>query len=359
MINCAGYIWNHALALQNRYYHLTGKYIHLGKLKSYIAHLRMKTQRYGWWQLLGSQAAQEILERLDSTFLKFFKKQGGKPSFKKVRSYRSFTLKQNGYKLLTDHKAKVGLIRIGQHQYKFIKHRPLMGRVKTVTVKRDSCRRLWICFSVEEQVPEPIKAEPRYVAGFDFGLKTFLTDHANTTYLNPQFFKQNLARFKLLGRQFSRKQQGSHNYKRAKYALARANIRISDKRRDYHFQLAHELCDQYDVLCFEDLNLDGMKRLWGRKVSDLAFGQFLNILKHVAFKRGKVVVQIERWERTTGKCSCCGHLQSLELRERIFHCIACGVVLDRDHNAAINICYAGASALGLEVVRPFSEGSLV
>lgn len=66
---------------------------------------------------------------------------------------------------------------------------------------------------------------------------------------------------------------------------------MADKRRDAHFRLAHELCDHYDLLCFEDLNLDGMKRLWGRKVSDLAFGQFLTMLKQMATKRGKAVVQ--------------------------------------------------------------------
>jgi putative transposase len=103
------------------------------------------------------------------------------------------------------------------------------------------------------------------------------------------------------------------------------------------------LCDQFDVLCFEDLNLDGMKRLWGRKVSDLAFYQFIGTLKYVATKRGKTVVQIGRFERTTGKCSHCGQLQALALRERTFHCDSCGFTIDRDHNAAMNIQYSGAS----------------
>jgi len=84
--------------------------------------------------------------------------------------------------------------------------------------------------------------------------------------------------------------------------------------------------------------------LWGRKVSDLAFYQFMNLVKWVALKRGKTVLQIGRFERTTGKCSACGHLQTLELRERTFHCASCGLVLGRDHNAAINICHAGSSA---------------
>jgi putative transposase len=141
-----------------------------------------------------------------------------------------------------------------------------------------------------------------------------------------------------------KKPYGTNNRKKAAKLISRTHIRVADKRRDAHFKLAHDLCDQYDVLCFEDLNIAGMKALWGRKVSDLAFSQFVNILKHIAAKRGKTVLQIGRWERTTGKCSGCGHERDMELRERTFRCEACGLVLSRDHNVAINILHAGASA---------------
>jgi len=89
-------IWNHALALQRRYYRLTGKYISISVLQNHIAYLRMHTQRYGWWKRLGSQAVQEICQRLDTAYQRFFKKQGGLPHFKKVKKYKSFTLKQAG-----------------------------------------------------------------------------------------------------------------------------------------------------------------------------------------------------------------------------------------------------------------------
>jgi putative transposase len=94
-------------------------------------------------------------------------------------------------------------------------------------------------------------------------------------------------------------------------------------------------------MVFEDLNLDAMKRLWGRKVSDLGFAQFVKVLDWVAFKRGKRVEKISRWERTTGKCSNCGHTQKLDLSDRVFQCQHCGHTLGRDHNAAINILEAG------------------
>jgi len=112
---------------------------------------------------------------------------------------------------------------------------------------------------------------------------------------------------------------------------------------------------------FEDLNIDGMKRMWGRKVSDLGFAQFLEIMQYVAFKRGVIFGQCARFERTTQKCSGCKHKQSVELRERVFHCQNehCGLILDRDHNAAINILYAGASASGLRGASDSFGSSLV
>jgi putative transposase len=113
------------------------------------------------------------------------------------------------------------------------------------------------------------------------------------------------------------------------------------------FKLANELCEQFDVLVFEDLNTAAMKRLWGRKVSDLGFGKFLTILKHIATLRGKVVLQIGCFELTMQPCSRCGESQKLTFKQRQFDCPHCGLSLDRDHNAAIQrlgMLRAGASA---------------
>ena len=346
-INIAGTVWNHALALQKRYYRLTGKYIDFATMHKHVAHLRMRTQRYAFWKQVGSQSVQNILERLDDGYLRFFKKIAKRPpKYKKVRQRKSFTLTQAGWKLLDGNK-----IQISGRIYKFVKHRPMNGVIKTLTVKRDAANRLWLFFSVVEPVVIPKQVTPGKIAGFDFGLKTFLTDHTGNLYVSGLHHRHALRRLRLLQSRKDKKPHGTNNRKKAARFISRTHIRIADQRRDAHFKLAHELCDHYDVLCFEALNIAGMKALWGRKVSDLAFYQFMSILKHIAAKRGKTIVQIDRWERTTGKCSVCGHLQMLELRERAFHCDSCGLTLDRDHNAAINIRYAGASAYtSLEVV---------
>jgi len=102
------------------------------------------------------------------------------------------------------------------------------------------------------------------------------------------------------------------------------------------------------VLCFETLNLKGMKRLWGRKVSDLALRDFLNILEWVAKKKGKQVVYIDRWYPSSKTCSCCGHvLETLDLQEREWRCPGCQSVNGRDENAAKNIQAVGASTVEL------------
>ena len=336
-IDIAGIIWNHSLALSKRYYRLYGKGISFNRLMSHIAKLRRSVPRYNYWGKLGSQAVQDVVQRLQKAYKRFFNRQGGFPRFKKVKKYRSFTLKQTGWKLLGGNKIKI----LG-HNYKFAKSREIVGTVKTITVKRDTMDRLWLCFSlvIKEPMPEATTGE---IAGFDFGLKTFLTASDGTQIQSPQFFKQSQRKIAALNRELSRKQPGSNNHARAKYRLAKAHNDIFNKRRDWFYKLAHHLCDQYAVLCFEDLNLKAMQRLWGRKVSDLAFSKFLHIVHHVAGKRGCRVVIIDRWTPTTSVCSGCGCKQKLELHERIFQCKACGLSIDRDHNAAVNIQRVGAS----------------
>ena len=288
-------------------------------------------------------SVQAVLQQLDDSYKRFFKKQGGRPRFRKVKKRKSFTLKQAGWKLIDCDKPKRGITRIMGKDYKFVMHRPIKGDIKTVTIKRDVAGQLWVIFSVVEcmLIPDKVEISAGKIGGFDFGLKHFLTDSDGYTVASPQYFKQDLSRMRKIQSRVSKKPDGSNNKRNGLKHIARRHIRIADKRRDFAFKLAHELCDNFDILCFEDLNLNGMKKLWGRKVSDLGFAQFVNILEWVAYKRGKRVVFIDRWERTTGKCSTCGHKQNLELKDRTFHCEACGFVLDRDHNASINILEAG------------------
>lgn len=355
-IDVAGIIWNHALAVQKRTYRLTGKYISKFRLITHIGKMR-RTERFGYWQLVGSQAVQEIVERLDKAYKRFFAYlrgelgiKTGPPRFKKVKKYKSFTLKQAGWKLLGSNR-----IRLNGRNYKFVLSRPINGTIKTVTVKRDNAGRLFVCFSVIEEVNLPVEVSMGKIGGFDFGLKTFLTDDDGGAYQSPEFLKANLSEIARLNRQLARKQKGSNNRKKAKRQLALAHDSVANERRDAHFKLAHQLCDEYDALGFETLNLRGMKKLWGRKISDLGFSQFMLILEHVASMRNKQVVKIGQWEPSSQTCSCCGHRQSIELRERVFTCHVCSIEMGRDHNAARNIRRKAIALLGVGASTPSLE----
>jgi putative transposase len=136
--------------------------------------------------------------------------------------------------------------------------------------------------------------------------------------------------------------EGSHRHQRASRALAKPSADPAKKRRDHPFKLAHRVCDEYDRLCFEDLNRQAMKALWGRKVSDLGLASFLSLLEWVGFKRGKPVIKIDRCLPTTKTGSGCGQKHDRCLRDRVL-AGDCGLTLSRDHNAALKIKPSGAS----------------
>lgn len=340
----ASLIWNHFIALQRRCYRLTGGYISLNAMNQHVLKLR-KTQRFAMWRELHSQCCQDVCRRVDDAYQRYFHKLAkGRPKFRKAKKYRSFTFPQSGYTVAGN------TITIDGTRYKFVKYRDMDGTIKTLTVKRDNLGRLWLVFSVRETIGSP-EVSTGKSGGFDFGLKDFLVNDEGQRYASPQCYRAGLHRTRTLHRQLSRKVEGSKRYKRARRALARHQVRIADQRRDHHFKLAHALCDEYAVMAFEDLNLQGMKALWGRKVSDLGFATFLTILTWVAFKRGKAVITIDRFTPTTKVCSACGQYHTLTLRDRTLHC-DCGLVIDRDHNAAINIKRAGASARDQSASKP-------
>lgn len=349
-INIAGIIYNHCVALHRRYYRLTEKHLNQYQLMKHITKLK-RLPKYAYWNLVGSQAVQDIVQRIEKAYRLFFRnlKAGirtSPPGFKKVKKYRSITLKQAGWKLLDSNK-----IRIGDKTFRYSKSRELPETVKTVTIKRDPLGNLWLCFSVQEEVAIPNRTGNSAV-GFDFGLQTFLVGSDGSRHQAPLYYRQVLAQLRQAQKRLSSKKKGSNNRRRARLQVARIHQKVTDQRQDYFFKLAHELTNRYDYIFLEDLNLKGMQRLWGRKVSDLSHGTFVSILKYVALKKDKEVVFIDRFYPSSKTCHICGWVnQALALSDRTWTCI-CGTTHDRDQNAAINILVEGASSIGLGSIRP-------
>ena len=174
----------------------------------------------------------------------------------------------------------------------------------------------------------------------------YLTLSTGEKIQHPQPLKHSLKKLRSLNKALSRKQKGSHGWWRAVRRLARFYRKVANQRKDFHYKLATYLCKKFDVIVLETLNLDGMKRLWGRKVSDLAFYEFLEILKSKCRKHKRELKQISQWTATSKPCSDCGfHNETLTLSDRQWRCPDCGSDHDRDINAAVNILRAGIATI--------------
>ncbi|MCQ2822711.1 transposase [Helicobacter pylori] len=356
-----GVFYNHCIALHKRYYRLFKKYLKLNDLQKHTTKLK-KTHRYAFLKTLGSQTLQDLTERIDKAFKKFFKKQAKLPRFKKVANYKSFTFKsqvdkKTGLNKGVGFEIKDNVVSFNGYSYKFIKTYALIGKVKTLTIKRDNLDDYFLCLVCEiEDKPNKQTACDKSV-GFDFGLRTFLTGSDNTKIESPLFFSKYLPLIRACNRSLSKKKRGSHNRLKAKLRLARLHRKIKNLRTDFFYKLANSLAKQYSHIFIEDLNMKAMQKLWGRKVSDIAFSEFVKILENKAH-----VVKIDRFYPSSKTCSNCLSVDenfNKDIKkvgktdeERKYHCKHCGLVIDRDLNASINIHKVGASTIGVEFVRP-------
>ena len=355
-INAAGLIYNHCIALHKRYYRLYGKYLDKSKLQKHLVKLK-KHKRFAYIGEIGSQAVQDVTDRIDRAYNLFWgnlkrKKKCSPPKFRKVRRYKSLTLKQAGWKL---DEAR-GKIRIGKKWYGYFKSRNIEGKIKTVTIKRDNVGDICIYLVCDVQC-DIVKPRTGKSVGFDFGLKKFLTGSDGHDIKSPYFFMLNIKNIRKKCRNLSHKKEGSHNHNRARKDLARAYRKMDNQRKDFHFKTARRLCEEYAVICLETLNIKGMARRWGRKVHSLGFYSFVEILKYEAMKLGTQIIFVDRFFPSSQLCSVCGYRNKAvkDLKVREWECPNCHTVHDRDKNAAKNILMAGTSAIGGEPVRRSSE----
>ncbi len=340
----------HLLMLQRRYYRIYGKYASFARICNHITQLKQRTKPH--WNQLPSQVIQQVAKRIHLGYEKFFdnikdrkagktKRKIGRPKIKPNHKYNSLTFTQAGFKI-EGNRLKINCL---GKSFTFWKHREWTGSIKTVTIKRDRVGDYYLYITCEDCEPSEKLPLTGNVAGADFGIKTFLTLSDTTRITSPEFYKQGFNAIRSANKALSRKQKGSKAWYRAKWHLARVHKQITHRRRDWFFKLALRLVRKYDTLAIETLNLEGMKRLWGRKISDIAFGEFALILQWTFAKHGKTFLKAGRWAATTKPCSACGHPnENLTLQDRQWICPDCGSHHDRDVNAAINILQAGVPA---------------
>jgi len=291
--------------------------------------------------------------RVDLAFKAFFRRvregaeEVGYPRFKQFERYASITYPQygNGVRLEGDRLivAKIGAV-------KLVLHRPLEGFPKTVTLSRSAVGKWYASFSCET---EPnLLAPTEQIVGVDVGLLNFATLSNGEQIENPRFYRRDEADLKRVQQRKDAAKNAQDWEENAKQQLLLAKIheRIGNRRADFAHKRSREMVDQYQVIVFEDLAPQEMGRNKGRgmrkSIMDVAWTQFISLIVSKAAEAGRTVILVD--PRNTSKmCSHCGELVQKTLSTRTHTCPTCGLVLDRDVNAALNILQRGLQTLRL------------
>ncbi|MES2460934.1 MAG: RNA-guided endonuclease TnpB family protein [Armatimonadota bacterium] len=295
-----------------------------------------------------SQTLQDVVRRVDLAFQAFFRRvkageTAGYPRLKGIGQYDSFTFTQGGYAVGTD---RLALFKVGA--VKAVFHRAIKGTVKTLTIRKRGGK--WFaCFSCEVEAENlPDSAES---VGIDVGLMRFATLSDGTTVANPRFFRRDEKALAKAGRRQAKTKKRSAERRKANKVLSRIHERIRNRRHDFVHQLARRLVNHYGTIAVENLNVKGMVKnhCLSKSISDASWSMFRTVLTQKAESAARQLVAIQP-AYTSQDCSDCGFRIRKKLSERVHSCPKCGLVLDRDHNAALNII-----GLGLQTIGSFAQ----
>lgn len=348
------FVWNKGLYLKRHFYRVKGTNLDpVHDLKKLLA-VAKRHPKYAWLKDYDSMALQESLRNLGSAFSRFFKKQAGFPHFKSRRG------EQSSYHCTC---VSVGedFIKVPKMDpIKAVIHRPVEGKVKSITLKLDTCGDFFASILYDDGKSNAVKPKAvraSEVVGCDVGLKSFVTDSNGCKIEAPKAYRRARKRLAKAQRELSRKQKGSANREKARRRLAKQHRRVARIRKDFLNKVSRKLVNESQALVVETLKIKNMLQnhhLAGA-IADASWGEFVRMIEYKAEREGRYVVHVDTYFPSSKTCSQCGHKRDeLDLSVRSWTCPKCGAHLDRDVNAAVNLKAEGIRMLranGLVVLR--------
>ena len=304
-----------------------------------------------------SQVLQEVCKRVDLAFRAFFrrvkaKENPGYPRFRGRGWYDSFTYPQTGF-TLCDH--GVLLSKIGG--IKIVQHRPIEGKIKTLNMSRDAVGNWYACLSCEcESQPLPTCEK---AVGIDVGLESFATLSTGKKISNPRFFRLDEKVLAKAQRKLSKAEKGTPERAKRRKVVCHIHQRIANHRKDFAHQLSRRLVNEFGIIVLEKLNTQGMlqNHCLAKSISDASWNQLAQYIQYKAENAGRACVLVDP-HHTSKMCSRCRTLMEKSLSVRVHDCPICGLKIDRDENAAINILALGLESLPVRGIEApgFSRG---
>jgi putative transposase len=308
-------------------------------------------QEYSFAACLNSQARQASADRAWSAISRFYEncrnKKPGKKGYPQFQhDNRSVEYKQTGWKIEPDGKqitftdgCGIGRLRLVSNKKQEVSTFPVQQIKRVRIVKRADGFYCQFAVQAERRIEHP---PTNRASGIDVGLKSYYTDSDGKTVANPRYFRKAEKRLKRLHRQLSRKKKGSANRKKARKQLAKVYLKVSRQREDFARKTANALVSSSDFIAYEDLKIRNMvrNRRLSKSISDASWGKFLQWVNYYGTIHDIPVIAVPP-QFTSQDCSACGTRVKKSLSVRTHICPACGIVIDRDENAALNILHAG------------------
>lgn len=293
-------------------------------------------------KIVFSQTLQSVVNDLEESFQSFFRRvkageKPGYPRFKGRDSFNSFSFKQFGSGAWLDGKHRLRLFEIGRVRVRWHRYIPENGVIKTCRIKHQAGQ-WYVSFAVElPDAPELEKTGQRI--GIDMGISALLTSSNGIKVENPNYYRAGQKKLRVLSRSLARKKKGSKNRRKALKSVQRQHLHVANQRSDYLHKLSTALVEDCDGVALEDLATRNMVRNHhlSKSILDSGWGIFKDYLLYKAASAGREI-RLVNPANTSNCCSNDGHpFKNFSLATRWVQCGECGLSLDRDHNAAINI----------------------
>ena len=267
----------------------------------------------------------------------------GFPKFKKKSNRQSYRLPNQKFKVVDN---KIQLEKIGKVKFVQDRNFPEEFKFLSVTISKNPSREYYISILIEQEINH--KPKTNKDVGIDIGIKTFSTQSDNIEIDNPKYFSKSQAKLKRLQQHFSRKQKGSNRKDKCRIKIAKVHQKIVNQRDWFLHNYSTYLIKNYDNIYIEDLDVKGLleKKQLSKEISDVSWSKFFQMLEYKADWYGKVVVKVDRYYASSKTCSCGIKNDNLKLSDRVWTCLSCNSVNQRDLLAAQNILKEGRRSLG-------------
>jgi putative transposase len=335
---CARWVWNRALIERDYAYKAWGVGLSSHNMSRHIT--QYKKADYPW---LNDATAGVLTQKLidqDKAFDNFFNGRASFPKFKKKSHTQSIRYQMDQRCVLNNYRAGE-LLKLPKLGELSVKWSQVPGGIpKMVTVSKSASGKYFVGFMCEvEQGLMPMTGK---VVGVDVGIKDVIVTSEDDRSGAPKFTYKYQRKLKKAGRRLNKKRKGSNGWKKQRIVVAKIHEKIANSRKDFLHKLTTKLVSENDVICVEDLNVSGMmkNRKLSKAVADVGIFELNRQIEYKAQWYGKEVIKISRWFPSTKTCSSCGNVRIMKLSQRVYEC-ECGLTMDRDLNAAINIKKAG------------------